>query len=67
MLRNRHSSQEKPYSYADVTQLHLTFTCSESTTETVEKGVNMFKVNNKTNDVVLVYLLLTLNIFYTFF
>ena len=30
----------------------LTLTCSKSTIETLEKGVNMFKVNNKkTSDV----------------
>ena len=53
-----------------VTQLALT--CSESTIETIKKVYNMFKANNKKHqdgaiDVVLVFLLLTLNIFYTFF
>ena len=28
---------------------HLTFTCSKSAIETIEKGVNMFKVNTKNN------------------
>ena len=41
----------------------LTFTCSKSTIEMLEKGVNIFKVDNKKNhqndvDVVLVFLLL---------
>ena len=54
-----------------------TITCPNSTMETLEKGVqsqhyvqNMFKVNNKntrTTSVVLVFLLLTLNIFLNFF
>ena len=38
----------------------LTFTCSKSITETLEKGVG-------DDDVVLVFLLLTLKIFHTFF
>ena len=47
----------------------LTFTCSTSTIETTEKVWNMFKVNNKNTiiDIVLVFLLLTLNLFHTFF
>ena len=47
----------------------LTFTCSKSTIETLEKGKNMFKVNNKNTGTtsVLVFLLLTLNLFYTLF
>ena len=47
----------------------LTFTFSKLTIETIEKGRNIFKVNNKhgVNDVVLVFLLLTLNKFHTFF
>ena len=55
-----------------ISETHLTFTCSKSIIETVEKDVNMFKVNNmyqvnkyqKVIDVVLllVFLLLTLNI-----
>ena len=40
-----------------------TITCSKSTIETLEKSWNVFKVN----DVVLVSLLLTLNIFHTHF
>ena len=42
----------------------LTFTCSESTMETQKKVGNMLKVNN---NIVQVFLLLTLNIFDTFF
>ena len=42
----------------------LTFTCSNSTVETLEKGVKYF---DDVNDVVLVFSLLTLNIFHTFF
>ena len=50
----------------------LTFICSKSTKEKLEKVWNMFKVNNKETgtkpmDVVVVFLLLTLNIFHTFF
>ena len=46
----------------------LKFTCATSAIETLEKMWNMFKVNNKnTRDVVLVFLLLTLNMFHTFF
>ena len=49
----------------------LAFTCSKSTIETPEKACNMVKVNNKNNrdinDVVILFLLLTLNIFHTFF
>ena len=35
-------------------QKQLTFTCSKSTIETLEKGASMFKVNNKNhrNDVI---------------
>ena len=40
-----------------------TITCSKSTIETLEKSCNVFKVN----DVVLVSLMLTLNIFHTLF
>ena len=40
----------------------LTFTCSKSRTEVVEKSVKYVR-----SDVVLVFLLLTLNIFHTFF
>ena len=42
-----------------------TITYSKLTTETLEQGGNMFKVNNK--DTRLVTLLLTLNIFHTLF
>ena len=42
----------------------LIFTCSNSTIETIEKGV---KTTERRHDVVLVFLLLTLNIRYTFF
>ena len=42
----------------------LTLICSQSTVETLEKGVK-WGVNN-VSDVVLVFLLLTLNIFHTF-
>ena len=50
----------------------LTFTCSKSTIETLEKGVkyvqkNTKKYQNDAIDVVLMSLLLTLNIFHTFF
>ena len=40
----------------------LTFTCSKSRTEAVEKSVKYVR-----SDVVLVFLLLTLNMFHTFF
>ena len=47
------------------------FTFSDLTIETLEEGVNMFKVNDKetrsTQGVVLVSLPLTLNIFHTLF
>ena len=42
----------------------LTFACSKLTVETLEKGL---KHVSDVNDVVLVFLLLTLNIFHTFF
>ena len=50
----------------------LVFTCSKSILETLEKVGDMFSVNKKKHqndviDVVLVFLLLTLNIFHTFF
>ena len=50
----------------------LTFTCAELTIETLEKGVKYVqswqqKHQNEVNDIVLVFLFLTLNIFYTFF
>ena len=47
----------------------LTFTYSKSTIEILEKVRNIFKVNNKhsVNDVSLVFLLLTFNIFHTLF
>ena len=45
----------------------LTFTFSKSAIETLEKGVKYVKVNdNDVIDVVLVFLMLTLNIFYLF-
>ena len=48
-----------------------TFTCSKLAIETLEKDINMFKVNNKDKrtklDVTLVSLLLTLSIFHKFF
>ena len=53
--------------------VQLTFTCSTSTQETLKKMWNMFKVCNRSTkncdviDVVLVFLLLTLNIFRIFF
>ena len=40
--------------------------CSKSTTESLEKGLNMFTVNHKDIEFVLVSLRLTLNIFHTF-
>ena len=43
--------------------VQLTFICSKSTIETPEK----VKLTIRTQDVVLVFLLLTLNIFHTFF
>ena len=51
---------------------HLTFTCSNLTTEILERYVKYVqsrqqKHRNNVNDVVLVFLLLTLNIFHTFF
>ena len=48
----------------------LTFTCSMSTIETLEKVLEYVEVNNKNTramSVVLVFLLLTLNIFHSFF
>ena len=42
--------------------IHLTFTCSKSTIETLKKGVKY-----DVTDVVRVFLLLTVNIFHTFF
>ena len=50
----------------------LTFTCSKSTVETLEKGVKYVQINTKNTrttsfDIVLVFLLLTLNIFHSFF
>ena len=54
----------------------LTFTCSKLTIEKLEKGVEYVhkktpkltkNLQNDVNDVVLVFLLLRLNIFYTFF
>ena len=44
---------------------HLTFACSKSTIETFKKGVKYAK--SYIIDVVLMFLLLTLNIFHTFF
>ena len=46
------------------TLTQLIFTCSNSTIETLEKDV---KYVNDVNNVVLVFLLLTLNIFHVFF
>ena len=68
-----------PHSFYYYIPSHVTFTCSKSIIETLEKGVKyvqkstiikqlnllIFKV--KIIDVVLGFLLLTLNIFYTFF
>ena len=56
--------------YQHATQ--LMFTCSQSTIEILEKYVKQgsklpIKHLNDVNDFVLVFLLLTLNIFYTFF
>ena len=45
----------------------LTFACSKSTIETLEKDQNKKKKQNDVNDFLLVSLLLTLNIFHTFF
>ena len=50
---------------------HLTFTCSNLTTEILERYVKYVqsrqqKHRKNVNDVVLVFLLLTLNIFHTF-
>ena len=48
--------------------VQLIFTCSKLTIETLKKVWNMFKVNNKiTRTMSLMSLLLTLNIFQTFF
>ena len=45
----------------------LTVTCLKSTMETLLKGVKLFKVNNKNaSDVILVFLLLTMNNFTPF-
>ena len=52
-----------------VVNAQLKFTCSYSTTETLEKGVCSklaIKHQNDVTDVVLVFLLLTLNIFHKF-
>ena len=47
---------------------HLTFTCSKSTIETLEKGLSMFKVTNKNTRTTLtsLTLLLTLHLFQMF-
>ena len=46
----------------------LTFTCSKPTTETLEKGVKYVQsYQQKHQNVVLEFVLLTLNIFHTFF
>ena len=45
----------------------LTVTCLKSTMETLLKGVKLFKVNNKNaSDVILVFLLLSMNNFTPF-
>ena len=50
------------------TTSQLTFTCSKSTIATLKRVLNMFKVSNKNvNEPVLDFLLLTLNMFLTFF
>ena len=46
----------------------LTFTSSYSTIETIEKGILTIKTHQKhVNDVFMVFLLLTLNLFHNFF
>ena len=54
----------------DSDKLSRKFTCSKSIAETLAKDAKMFKVKNKenqdhVNDVILVFLLLTLNIDFT--
>ena len=46
--------------------IHLTFSCSKSTIETLGKGI-CSKLTIKTPEQHLVFLLVTLNIFQTFF
>ena len=59
------------YSQSDSNPIfaQLRFTCSKSTRETLGKGVKCSKLTKHENDVfevVLVFLFLTVNIFYTF-
>ena len=70
--KNLFSPLKRPYYVLEqITFFPVTFTRSKSTKETLEIVENIFKVKIKTqNDVieiVLLFLLLTLSIFHTFF
>ena len=62
----------KVHHFCLISPTQLTFTCSKPTIETIEKGVNMLKVNHKNTRTMSMtsfwcFLLLTFNIFHTFF
>ena len=77
LLQRRKPSQQncwyfhKHFKLKCALSAQLTFTCPKSTIETLEKGVKYDQSSqghqNDSNDVILVSLLLTLNIFHTFF
>ena len=63
--------KKKTWVHSEVAHTQLTFTCSKSTIITLEKGVKFvqsyqWKHQNDVIDVVLLFLLLTLNIFHIF-
>ena len=62
----KHSSKNVKFD-ATYPVIQLILTYLTSTIETVEKGVKYIQKKRLQHDVVLVFLLLTLNIFHTFF
>ena len=62
----KHSSKNVKFD-ATYPVIQLILTYLTSTIETVEKGVKSVQKKRLQHDVVLVFLLLTLNIFHTFF